>query len=1223
MRHGAHDTPVVFFYVVSELIPGLHPCALGSSVDSLMLRPAAMLQLCQALDELGIIAEGIDDKALDGMPVEALHRPGYGGANNGGPIHALLEIRQGTPVDLCERRFGGVAGVQRRLLISQVQQRRQALNALKPKDLSVAGRAMWDLSGLRSQSRQPEGQLQRSEPGLRDIADASDPEDLFSHCQQLARSQDDGLGIPVLGVPQQHIARGQHLGKLLGQPGQLVAKLSGLDVPAGDAPRIVPPGPREQRRRWGGDLRILGAHPRQIIEQCPPQRILPTTGDSSSEHPRPGNDNHLLLPRRTGIVDDHRDTTTRQRPHHLRANGQGDVLVIQRDQHRRPGRDTMARRWGLPFVSQLHDAASDEPRGERHLRPAQGNPVPRDLTRGLRPALADADTVHAEWVTGITPACNGGHDEFPRRGAVADHNGRGRHPPAQHRRILSHHLLRHEVTGHEDLHPRVGCVEPGQRMVSEQGRHADVARQAGQCLAEEPGHSGIVAASHDDVAAASLTQFAGGLLNPLATVPQSIEQRRSIPHQDSYHDPPLPLESADYSVAGRDSQNIGPLNYADPVSKDAVERRMDRKIIWELFFRHPIRRGWGWVRTKWREGHRPWWLIRLIFLLTTGVLFIWLLIAPDDRLAWCVPLLTAAAASSTKTWLQDRVRNPPVWVLIGVTLLSFTLSTRHLWGCSNPAGRVPILTELLGGLSYFLGGEPNFSGCSPSVAGLVAAQLLAVGVALGTVWTLLSSVTASLRDSWRARWARRVVLVIGLNNDSLRVIKELVDNRHMVVVLEPDPDHKLTKEARSSGARIVTGDLTVKKDRGLVQHMIRPAWLGNRWALERCYLLDESDYTNVQAANIIIKILNELREKTRSTYPVPPRIIVRIDDVIHARDYIRRQALDDSPAFISTIGIPQMTARAIVECIRKKTVARLHVVGDGDLADAICDEWETVKKLVPVLQESPIETEICNKEPDYENLGNDIVVVYAEPSPEKLRNIEEQAEGPSEDAEVLSEDRGIRIFSWSPEVIGVAEEPILGNIHLFGPTLGSLPGETGCLAGVPEDAWLRAAQTLHESYRKKYDGKRWEELNQYEIEKNLRSIWTTVRAPVEKLNRTWTRGFPAPPTTEEINQLIENEHNAWYEFDHANGFFSGNLEPGIDDKTSRQAALAKQHFGENWLMHPYETLTTEAPALEDNTTLAGRRLKTCTTNTHDSIHHNLGILNALGYELHSREVIQG
>lgn len=205
----------------------------------------------------------------------------------------------------------------------------------------------------------------------------------------------------------------------------------------------------------------------------------------------------------------------------------------------------------------------------------------------------------------------------------------------------------------------------------------------------------------------------------------------------------------------------------------------------------------------------------------------------------------------------------------------------------------------------------------------------------------------------------------------------------------------------------------------------------------------------------------------------------------------------------------------------------------------------------------------------------------------------------------------------------MAEEPILGNIHLFGPSLGSLPSETGCLAGVPEDAWLRAAQTLHESYRKKYDGKRWEELNQYEIEKNLRSIWTTVRAPVEKLNRTWTRGFPAPPTTEEINQLIENEHNAWYEFDHANGFFSGNLEPGIDDKTSRQAALAKQHFGENWLMHPYETLTTEAPALEDNTTLAGRRLKTCTTNTHDSIHHNLGILNALGYELHSREVIQG
>ena len=34
----------------------------------------------------------------------------------------------------------------------------------------------------------------------------------------------------------------------------------------------------------------------------------------------------------------------------------------------------------------------------------------------------------------------------------------------------------------------------------------------------------------------------------------------------------------------------------------------------------------------------------------------------------------------------------------------------------------------------------------------------------------------------------------------------------------------------------------------------------------------------------------------------------------------------------------------------------------------------------------------------------------------------------------------------------------------------------------------------------------------------------------------------ATTTTEEINQLIENEHNAWYEFDHANGFFSGNLE---------------------------------------------------------------------------------
>jgi len=46
-------------------------------------------------------------------------------------------------------------------------------------------------------------------------------------------------------------------------------------------------------------------------------------------------------------------------------------------------------------------------------------------------------------------------------------------------------------------------------------------------------------------------------------------------------------------------------------------------------------------------------------------------------------------------------------------------------------------------------------------------------------------------------------------------------------------------------------------------------------------------------------------------------------------------------------------------------------------------------------------------------------------------------------------------------------------------------------------------------------------------------------------------------------------------------------------------------------------------AIRTTACLGGRRLKTCTTNTHDSIHHNLGILNALGYELHSREVIQG
>lgn len=416
-------------------------------------------------------------------------------------------------------------------------------------------------------------------------------------------------------------------------------------------------------------------------------------------------------------------------------------------------------------------------------------------------------------------------------------------------------------------------------------------------------------------------------------------------------------------------------------------------------------------------------------------------------------------------------------------------------------GRVPFITQFYYALLLLTGGTPPALGtdrCPDTSLVVQMAQFAAMAVLFAAALRLIAEITANRVAKWRVSLSRSVTLVVGLNEDSLPVIRSLAaqPGESLVVLVEPNPDHPLLAQVKRAEVRVIEGDLSHRSSdlRWLRKVLVGRAWrragsdtgsFPSSWprpfartvTLDRAYLLSDDDHANVSAAELILRQIDALDSDCFRPHLAPPRIIVRIDRYEQGRRYAADQvgawgAVHEPRVFVSSVGRAQVTAHALVERIVERGMPqRCLVVGQGDFVGAIRAEWGFQIAAATLLREAPLtraaEGEMPCPEswpPDHSPHGRwDFLtrksqvpqpeVVPTPPSPEEIATFARaagrativltDAPDPAElsrlehCAATLDPDR-IRIFVPSDEVTGIADYPMLGVLQFYGWSLGGL-----------------------------------------------------------------------------------------------------------------------------------------------------------------------------------------
>lgn len=416
-------------------------------------------------------------------------------------------------------------------------------------------------------------------------------------------------------------------------------------------------------------------------------------------------------------------------------------------------------------------------------------------------------------------------------------------------------------------------------------------------------------------------------------------------------------------------------------------------------------------------------------------------------------------------------------------------------------GRVPFITQFYYALLLLTGGTPPALGtahCPDTSLVVQMAQFAAMAVLFAAALRLIAEITANRFARWRVSLARSVILVVGLNNDSLPVIHSLAadPSGSLVVLVEPNPDHPLLAQVKRAGVWVIEGDLSHRSSdlRWLRKVLVgfarwrggsdagsfpasRPRPFARTVTLDRAYLLSDDDHANVSAAELIRHQIATLDSDCVRHHLAPPRIIVRIDRYEQGRRYAADQVVawgaDHEPrVFVSSVGRVQVTAHALVERIVERGMPqRWWVVGQGDLVGAIRAEWGFQIAATNLLRNAlltrvdergtPFPESWPPDDPrrarwDFLTRKSQVPqpeVVPAPPSPEEIATFARAAgrativltvtPDPAElsrlehCADALDPDR-IRIFVPSDEVTGIADYPMLGALQFYGLSLGGL-----------------------------------------------------------------------------------------------------------------------------------------------------------------------------------------
>jgi hypothetical protein len=543
-----------------------------------------------------------------------------------------------------------------------------------------------------------------------------------------------------------------------------------------------------------------------------------------------------------------------------------------------------------------------------------------------------------------------------------------------------------------------------------------------------------------------------------------------------------------------------------------------------------------------------------------------------------VQVLLGAGSFLAYYWPRRReTRSFSLLLTTGLAATALILGFLGYWNCNGSQQQSPFWTPLTLALNLFVG---NVEVCDNGaysyplalqIARLFGLLLLAIA-ALG----IAATVFRAQADRLQVRFARALVIMVGLTDESIGLLRRLSadrDSRTALAVLVEDAGNPLIKMARGLGAKVAICDID---DPPALRTLLTSQ---ARFGVRALYAVSADVSVNLRWASQFRAIADTTKP---STSDMPPRMIVRIDDPWQAEYWRRTNAYrtgergkSASVRWMSdALSVYEVTAALILDRILTGAYDRLVLVGSSPLALAVCAELAQREREGTLLNARPAPSfpQLVMFGPDAEVLrqqhrlrqerfGNSadwdlITVATVEPTSANLRELLRNdrrpalilADDPAQSTPALATfmaalNPGWTIFDWSTTTRGVAAEPVMEKLYPFGLT-------TEAASGWPVDSWERAARVVHENYRLLHvphpdpavpSHRAWDDgLDPFLKESNVRLVTTTLAA-AESVGRSWgpSTATPQPPDAEQLDRMAQLEHASWLKHHVDNGWRYG------------------------------------------------------------------------------------
>ncbi len=482
----------------------------------------------------------------------------------------------------------------------------------------------------------------------------------------------------------------------------------------------------------------------------------------------------------------------------------------------------------------------------------------------------------------------------------------------------------------------------------------------------------------------------------------------------------------------------------------------------------------------------------------------------------------------------------PVAIVIGLTATSVVLGFSSFWSCDADKKHTPFFAALVATASLVKGGVDDRSCPEVPPAALDVARLSILAAIFVSVAGVATTLFRSQSDRLRARFARSITAVVGIDDDAQTMVSAVagtLDSSDTLVLVTGRPDRPCVQECRNRGARVVPVDFS-RSD----------AFKSLRWwrRLERLYLLSPDASTNLSRLEGITRALEAVSTKRR----LP--LIVRFDDPWQAEAFRAERygehGSSDTQWAADAVGKYEVTAGRLLDAlVELPNITRLLVCGSSPLTLALCADLarrQTERDFhtaagepdLPALtlvaesaEEYRQDHELHQRRRGLTSSRPPIDVVAEAPSVPVLAALIEVDENDAAATAVIFVDLSptpgsgvdtttgtrlasrfpaITIYVWDPGARASDDRPpVVGQLRTYRLAM-DLPD------GQAQDNWERAAMLTHERYASgtKRDTPAtlpWAQLDDFYKESNRRQLRNVLWMVEDKAGHTWnTWGNP-------------------------------------------------------------------------------------------------------------------